>query len=121
MWWDAFFALEKLNVSKVYSSKIPLFEGHVLCEHGEIPLPAPATLKLLKDKPIYFTPEQKELVTPTGALILDQAVDSFTKKPEGKILLDGIGIGHMDLTIPNILRGILFEEAGDIRHDFFRR
>ena len=113
-----FFCLEKLGVLKVYSSKIPLFEGYILCEHGKIFLPAPATLKLLKDKPTFFTSENKELITPTGALILDQVVDSYNKKPEGKLILDGIGIGHMELNIPNILRGILFEEIEDEKKGF---
>lgn len=107
-----FFCLEKLSIDSVYSSKIPLFEGYIECSHGNIPLPAPATLKLLNGKPVYFTHIQKELVTPTGALILDMVVDSFVDRPSGILSSDGYGIGHMDLDIPNVLRGMLIEVGG---------
>ncbi len=105
----AIWCLKELEISEVYCSPIPLFEGMVECEHGKIPLPAPATLKLLKGKPVYFSNEQKEMVTPTGALILDQLVDSFNKRPGGKLIGDGYGIGHLDMSIPNILRGMVFQ------------
>jgi len=106
----SFWALEQLEISRVYSSDIPLFEGIVECEHGKIPLPAPSTLKLLKGKPVYFSREKKELVTPTGALILDRIVDSFYERPCGELLNVGYGIGEYELSIPNILRGMIFIE-----------
>ncbi len=108
-----FWCLSELSISEVYCSEIPLFEGFVHCEHGNIPLPAPATLKLLNGKPIYFVDEKKELITPTGALILDCIVNSFLKKPKGKLTGEGIGIGHMDMNIPNMVRGIFILEEDD--------
>jgi len=57
-----------------------------------------------------FSREKKELVTPTGALILDRIVDSFFEKPRGELLNVGYGIGEYELSIPNILRGMIFIE-----------
>ncbi len=115
----SFYCLEKLRISSVYCSKIPLFEGFIQCEHGKIPLPAPATLKLLKDKPVYFTNHQQELVTPTGALILDMVVDSFVDRPSGTLISDGYGIGHIDLDIPNVVRGMIID-TGDHMHTCYK-
>ena len=112
----AFWALERLSVRRVVSSELPWFEGSVTMEHGTLPLPAPATAHLLRGKPVYPSGFRREIITPTGALILDQAVDGFQEGFSGRILHSGIGWGDMDLgDTPNGLRAFLFEASGGER------
>jgi len=112
----AFWALERLGVRRVISSELPWFEGSVTIEHGTLPLPAPATAHLLRGKPVYPSGFRREIITPTGALILDQAADSFQEGFSGRILDSGIGWGDMDLgDIPNGLRAFLFESSAGER------
>jgi uncharacterized protein (TIGR00299 family) protein len=61
--------LEKLGIHKITASKLPLGSGFVDCQHGKLPIPAPATIEILKDVPVYGTESSNELVTPTGAAI----------------------------------------------------
>ena len=110
----AFWALEQLGVEEVRSSHLPWFQGTVECAHGNLPLPAPATLELLKDKPVYPTAFCREIITPTGALLLDQMVARFSTGFSGRITQSGLGFGAMDLgQTPNALRAVLFEDAED--------
>ncbi len=78
--------------------------GFVECDHGTLPLPAPATLELLKGIPIYASGMEKELVTPTGIAILKNVAKSFGIIPKMKINRIGYGAGSSDLKIPNLLR-----------------
>ena len=106
----AFWAVERLGVSRVVCSELPWFEGSVDCEHGRLPLPAPATLELLKGKPVYPTRFREEIITPTGALILDQLAQTFQQGFSGCILRSGTGWGSLELEeAPNGLRAILFQ------------
>jgi hypothetical protein len=110
----AFWALEQLGIEEVHSSHLPWFEGTVECAHGRLPLPAPATLELLKDKPVYSTGFCREIITPTGALLLDQMAARFSAGFSGKIRQCGLGFGAMDLgETPNALRALLFEETAE--------
>ena len=108
----AFKGLRALGVERVTAGPLPWFAGMVDCAHGRLPLPAPATLELLRGKPVYPTKIRREIITPTGALILDQAVDAFGPGPEGVILGSGTGWGNLDLG-PGCtgLRAILYEMA----------
>ena len=107
----AFWALEKMQVNEVTCSGLPWFQGYVECEHGTLPLPAPATLKLLQNKPVYRTEFQDELITPTGALLLDSIVDSFNSGPAGVLDKSAMGWGSKDLgSVPNALRLFLYSE-----------
>lgn len=92
----AFWALEQLDIERVTCSPLPWFAGTVRCEHGELPLPAPATVQLLTGKPVYPTESTKELITPTGALLLDQCVDVFLPGPQGVLLASSLAYGAMD-------------------------
>ncbi len=96
--------IKKLGIEAVYSSKIHVGTGFVECEHGTIPVPAPATLELLKGMPIYSKSIEAELVTPTGACILKTLSKSFGVMPEMKVRKIGYGAGSRDLEIPNLLR-----------------
>ena len=108
----AFLGLDALGVGRVTAGPLPWFTGMVDCAHGRLPLPAPATLELLRGKPVYPTEIQREIITPTGALILDQAVDAFGPGPEGVVLGSGTGWGDLDLgPACTGLRAILYETA----------
>ncbi|MFO8032268.1 MAG: nickel pincer cofactor biosynthesis protein LarC [Desulfohalobiaceae bacterium] len=106
----AFWGLEELGVQEVYCSALPWFSGEVESEHGRLPLPAPAVLRLLQDKPVYPTSWQKELITPTGALLVDQLVQEFSPGPHGVLKKTGMGLGSMELQgQANCLRLFLYE------------
>lgn len=108
----AFLALHDLGVERVACSPLPWFTGTVQCAHGTLPLPAPATRELLKGKPVFPTDITREIITPTGALILDQCVDAFAGGPEGTVLATGTGYGTLDLGMAGQgLRVVLCEPA----------
>jgi uncharacterized protein (TIGR00299 family) protein len=96
--------IKMLGIEAVYASRIPVGTGFVECDHGILPLPAPATLELLKGIPIYASGMEKELVTPTGIAILKNVAKSFGIIPEMRMNRIGYGAGSRDLKIPNLLR-----------------
>jgi hypothetical protein len=96
--------LKLLGIETVYASRIPVGTGFVECDHGTLPLPAPATLELLKGIPIYGSGMEKELVTPTGIIILKHVAKSFGVIPKMKIQRIGYGAGSREMKIPNLLR-----------------
>lgn len=100
----AIICFEYLQVEQIYVSKIHVGSGFIKCAHGTMPLPAPATIELLKDIPIFSTGIEKELTTPTGAAILKTIATSFGVMPEIQIESIGYGCGTRDLDIPNMLR-----------------
>ncbi len=111
--WDivaSFWGIETLDIKKVESSPIPWFYGEINIHHGKIPLPSPATTLLLKNKPVFSTQHNYELITPTGALILDQLVDEFKDGPDGTLLNIGIGYGQKKQPFFNGLRLFLIEK-----------
>lgn len=103
-------ALEHFKIDQVFSSSLPIGSGTVRTQHGILPLPAPATLELLKQSAAKITasPATVELVTPTGAAILS-ALAKF-EQPEMQLVRTGIGAGKRDLPWPNVLR-LMFGEA----------
>jgi uncharacterized protein (TIGR00299 family) protein len=96
--------LKLLGVEKVYSSRLPLGHGFVRCAHGLLPLPAPATLELLKGVPVVQHDVEGELVTPTGAAILTSLADEYGPLPEMVVERIGYGAGKRDFPFPNLLR-----------------
>lgn len=97
-------ALKKQNIEKIYTSPLPLGTGFVKCAHGTIPIPAPATVELLKGVPIHQTATKGELVTPTGAAIITAITTQFSGMPEMQIEKIGYGAGTSDFDRPNLLR-----------------
>jgi pyridinium-3,5-bisthiocarboxylic acid mononucleotide nickel chelatase len=93
-----------LGIEKVSCSPLPLGRGFIKGAHGQIPLPAPATVGLLKGVPIVGSSIQAELVTPTGAAILRHLSHSFGELPAMSLENVGYGAGSRDLPIPNLLR-----------------
>lgn len=100
-------ALDMLEISRVYASPIPVGSGFIEGAHGQIPLPAPATLGLLQGLPIYGLDIQAELVTPTGAALLAGLVDEFGPPPAMVLDSVGYGAGTRELPIPNLLRVLI--------------
>ena len=103
-------AIESLKLDKIYCSPLNVGEGLVECAHGCLPVPAPATLKLMKGIPTFSSGVKKELTTPTGAAMIGFYADQFGSLPAMKIIDDGYGAGdHIIPTMPNMLRVILGE------------
>ena len=97
-------ALDMLEISLIQASPIPVGNGFIQGAHGQIPLPAPATVGLLHGLPIYGLDIQAELVTPTGAALLAALVEDFGPLPPMILESVGCGAGSRDLPIPNLMR-----------------
>ncbi len=97
-------AIDYLDVDKVMASTIQVGQGFVWCEHGKIPVPAPATTEILKDIPIQIGGVDGEATTPTGAAILAATVEKYTDNLDFNIEKIGYGVGDRDFAIPNVLR-----------------
>jgi pyridinium-3,5-bisthiocarboxylic acid mononucleotide nickel chelatase len=106
-------ALEYFGIEKVYASPIPLGSGQVMTSHGLLPIPAPATLELLRmaNAPITPSTAKVELVTPTGAAILAALADF--SQPMMKLEKTGLGAGKRELEWPNVLRAMIGEVQSD--------
>ncbi len=98
-----------LKPDRIIASPLHLGSGTITCAHGVLPVPAPATVEILQDTPVYSTDIKGELVTPTGAAIIKTIADDFTTFPEMTIRKTGYGTGKKDYGIPNLLRVILGE------------
>lgn len=111
--------LEALHVTKIIASAIELGGGFVTCAHGTLPVPAPATLEILKNIPIRLNGVSSEATTPTGAAIIKANVHLFEEKPLFTIEKIGYGIGHKEFLIPNVLRLFLgeMEEKADTEEE----
>ena len=105
-------ALDLLGVTHVTATPVALGHGHVETEHGRLPLPAPATLELLKGIPTVPAGVAWETVTPTGAAILRTVVDEFRPLPAMTVDAIGHGAGNdRPGPMPNVLRAILGHES----------
>jgi pyridinium-3,5-bisthiocarboxylic acid mononucleotide nickel chelatase len=110
----AVFALEWLAVDRIVVSPLNVGGGMVRSAHGVIPVPAPATLRLLGDAPIYSSGVQMETLTPTGALVLTDYAAAYGAMPAMRVARIGYGAGDRDLPdTPNVLRAVLGEAVGD--------
>jgi uncharacterized protein (TIGR00299 family) protein len=88
---------EALGVDEIVCSPLNVGGGTVKCAHGTLPVPAPATLELLKDAPVYSSGIQAELVTPTGAAIVKTLVTRFAPFPRMTVGKTGYGAGTREL------------------------
>jgi uncharacterized protein (TIGR00299 family) protein len=96
---------EALGVDEIVCSPLNVGGGSVKCAHGTFPVPAPATVELLKDTPVYSSGVQAELVTPTGAAIVQVLAKRFAPFPEMKIEKSGYGAGTREFSsLPNVVR-----------------
>jgi hypothetical protein len=101
---SAVIGIKTLRIEEIHSSALPVGKGFVKCAHGVIPVPAPATLELLKNIPTYNGGIESEMITPTGAAIISTLAKSFGERPLMKIERIGYGAGEKEFTIPNLLR-----------------
>ncbi len=103
---------EALAVDEIICSPLNVGGGMVKCAHGTFPVPAPATVELLRDAPVYSSGVQAELVTPTGAAIVKTLAVRFAAFPEMKIEKSGYGAGSRDFPgHPNVVRLTIGETA----------
>ncbi|MGE5626975.1 MAG: nickel pincer cofactor biosynthesis protein LarC [Solirubrobacterales bacterium] len=96
--------LDFLKVDKIMCSSVELGGGFVKCAHGLIPVPAPATVEILKGIPVKSGIVPFETTTPTGAAILASNVNEFSDMKDFIIEKTGYGVGNRDTDIPNVLR-----------------
>ena len=104
--------IELLGIEKIIASPLPMGHGFVEAAHGRIPLPAPATVEILKGIPVYDAKVEGELVTPTGAAILRALADSFGDMPAMTVSAVGYGAGKTEFPFPNLLRVMIGEASG---------
>jgi len=113
---------EYLKIDKIYCSHIPLGSGSIDSSHGKLPIPAPATLEILKGVPVYQGDFDFEVTTPTGAAIVKTLAVGFGKIPDIEIKNTGYGAGtknvmvdhkhhHHSYGLPNVLRVVLGREV----------
>jgi uncharacterized protein (TIGR00299 family) protein len=106
----AVFGMEWLGADEVVVSPLNVGSGTVTCAHGEFPVPAPATARLLTGVPVYAGAVASELVTPTGALLLTDYASRFGPLPAMRIGTIGYGAGTKDFPAqPNVLRLVVGE------------
>jgi uncharacterized protein (TIGR00299 family) protein len=106
---------EALGVHEIVCSPLNVGGGTVKCAHGTFPVPAPATVELLKHAPVYSSGVQAELVTPTGAAIVKTLASRFSAFPEMKIEKSGYGAGSRDFPgHPNVVRLTVGEAASSL-------
>jgi uncharacterized protein (TIGR00299 family) protein len=108
----AAWAIETLGIAQIYASPLPLSGGHVKTAHGLLPVPAPATLEILRrvSAPWRPSPAEGEMVTPTGAAIL--ATCARFEQPAMTIERVGYGFGRKTFPWPNCLRACLGSPLG---------
>ena len=99
-----------LGVTGITASPVHVGSGSVRCEHGILPVPAPATAEILKGVPIYGGGIRGELCTPTGAALLKRFVRSFGPMPPMIVKSIGCGMGTKDFDAANCLRAFLCED-----------
>ncbi len=106
-------AFDALGIEKFACSPLNVGGGTAKMSHGVLPVPAPATAKLLQGKPTYSNGVQRELVTPTGAAIVSTLCDTFGPQPQMTVSAIGYGAGSIELEgQPNVVR-IMIGEAAD--------
>lgn len=106
----AVWAIDQLGVAEIVASPLNVGSGTVETAHGRLPVPAPATLRLLEGAPVYSTGVPMELVTPTGALLVTGHATRFGPMPAMKPLRTGYGAGGRQIEgQPNVLRAVLGE------------
>ncbi len=106
-------ALDLLDIERIYSSPVNVGSGTVSTEHGILPVPAPATALLLRNKPLYSRGPAVELTTPTGAAVLAALALDFGAMPAIRISSIGYGAGDRDFSEhANVVRVLIGEASG---------
>lgn len=116
-----FILMDKLKWPRIISSNINVGSGTVKCAHGIFPVPAPATLELIKGLPVFSMGEEMERTTPTGALLIKLLASAFSSLPNGRVIFAGYGVGKNEsVDMSNALRAVLVEsqEESSCDNDF---
>lgn len=104
------YALEALGVDRVVASPLNVGGGSIDCAHGIYPVPGPATARLLEGVPVYAGPQNAELTTPTGALLVTGYAAEYGPLPRMRPAQIGYGAGSRDFPKwPNVLRVFIGE------------
>jgi hypothetical protein len=113
----AVWAIDPLGVDRVCASALNTGSGTVATAHGELPVPAPATIRLLEGAPAYSSGVQGELLTPTGALLVTGHATSYGPMPAMTIRRTGYGAGQRQVPgRPNVLRAVMGEVSASSEH-----
>lgn len=99
--------IDLLCIDKICTTSVPVGSGFIKCDHGIMPVPAPATMEILKGVPIKLNTVKGECSTPTGAAIIKALCDEFVDVVEFEVKQIGYGIGHKKFELPNILRTVI--------------
>lgn len=105
------YGMNRLGIDSVYASRVHVGTGFIECQHGTIPVPAPATIELLIGIPTFCRGIEAELATPTGVAILKAFSKGFGPMPSMTTEGIGYGAGSRELQIPNLLRICLGNSA----------
>lgn len=106
--------VEALGVDEILCGEVKVGYGTVKCDHGVLPVPAPATLEILKGIPIEAGDVKGELVTPTGAAILKHYVSHYAPMPAMTVECIGYGLGTKDLEQANVLRATMGKKKAQV-------
>lgn len=104
--------MDQLAPDRIVVSPVHVGSGQVRCAHGVLPVPAPATERILQGAPIYGGAIRGELCTPTGAALLKHFADEFGPMPAMSVQKTGYGMGAKDFEWANCVRAMLGEAAG---------
>ena len=115
----AMVAVDHLKIDRVTVSPINTGSGTVMTAHGRLPVPAPATARLLAESKAvsYGSKTEFELLTPTGAAVLTQIASEYGPHPPMRVEQIGYGAGSADLPIPNVLRVVLGQSTENYASD----
>lgn len=106
--------IERLAPATIIASPLRTGYGEVVCAHGTLPVPAPATAYILQGMPIYAGDAEGEFTTPTGAAIVKHFAESFGQLPLMEFEDMGYGLGKKDMGIANMVRAFIGEVDGDL-------
>lgn len=104
--------MDRIAPNEVVASPVNVGGGTVRCAHGVLPVPAPATARILRDVPVYGGEIESELCTPTGAALLRRFVTRFGRMPVMRVGRIGYGIGTKRFERANCVRALLGEADG---------
>ena len=110
--------IDMLKPDRIFASVVNDGHGFIMCQHGQIPVPVPATAQIFADSDVVSRQIDidTELVTPTGAAIIAELAESYGTMPAMSVEKIGYGAGKKDMKIPNVLRvsmGEMAEEVND--------
>ncbi len=108
----ASWCLNELNIDRVISNIPVTGYGYINAAHGIIPLPAPATLKILENIPLNRVDTEGEMITPTGAALLKTYVSEYTNSFSGKVIKDSFATGQKEFKgMANFMRAVILENG----------